>query len=140
MGAWGTGPFDNDAALDFLGDLADGPADEVTDGLHTAMTEVVDEPDYLEGPDVDAAVAAACLIAARIDPSVPITVNGKAYLDRLAFTVDEGLRDLAARVFVRALDATDNEWRALWAESDALAEVKTALAPYHTALTAHPSF
>jgi hypothetical protein len=40
MGAWGTGPFDNDAALDFLGDLADDSADAVADGLRTAMTEL----------------------------------------------------------------------------------------------------
>jgi Domain of unknown function (DUF4259) len=134
MGNWGTGPFDNDAALDFLGDLADGRADAVTDGLRTAMTDVLNEKDYLEGRQTDRAIAAACLIAARIDPSVPIDANGKKYLDQLTFIVDEPLRELAAGALTRALDATDNEWHVLWAEADALAEVEAALAPYRTAL------
>lgn len=134
MGAWGAGPFDNDAALDFFGDLADGPPDAVTDGLHTAMADIVNNSDYLEGPDVEAAIAAACLIAARIDPSVSIDVNAKEYLDQLTFTVDERLRELATRVFVRAFDAADNEWYDLWAEGDSLGQVQAALAPYRTAV------
>lgn len=134
MGAWGTGPFENDAALDFLGDLADGPADAVTDGLRTAMVDVLGDQGYVEGPEMDAAIAAACLIAARIDPSVPLGVNAKAYFDRLTFTVDDRLREPAARVFARAFDASDNEWHDLWA--DDLAEVEAGLAPYRTAVGA----
>jgi Domain of unknown function (DUF4259) len=136
MGAWGMGPFDNDAALDFLGDLTDGPAGSVADGLRSAMNAIVDETGYLDGSDVDAAVAAACLIAARIDPSVPVRANGKTYLDQLTFTVDDQLRHLAARVFARAFDATGNEWHDLWAESGALAEVEAALSPYRTVVGA----
>jgi hypothetical protein len=135
MGAWGMGPFENDAALDFLGELADGSSDAVADGLRAAMTGVADEEGYLRGPEVDAAVAAACMIAARLNSSAPIGRIGHAYSDRLIFTVDEPFRELAARVFARAFDSTSNEWHDLWAEAGALAEVEAALAPFRAAVS-----
>ncbi|WP_433334245.1 DUF4259 domain-containing protein [Spirillospora sp. CA-294931] len=131
MGAWGVGPFDNDAALDFAGGLADIPAD-TADGLAEAMSFVVETDDYIEGPEMDAALAAACFVAARMDPTVPITGSGRKYLDELEFTVDENLRALAAQVFVRALEPADNEWYSLW--SDSLPQVEAALAPYRAVI------
>ena len=35
MGAWGTGPFDNDAAANFLGELDSAPARSITEALKT---------------------------------------------------------------------------------------------------------
>ncbi|GAA2118290.1 DUF4259 domain-containing protein [Actinomadura alba] len=134
MGAWGTGPMENDAALDFAGDLSDGPEDTVTAGLRTAMTGVLDTDDYIEGSDLDAAIAAAALVAARIDPAVPIGVNGRDHLGRSPFTVDADLRDLAARVFTRAFEPENNEWHELWSDGGSLDEVTAALAPFRAAV------
>lgn len=135
MGAWDHGPFDNDSALDFVGDLAKGPADGVTAGLRAAMEEVVTSTDYVEMPEMSAALAAACLVAARTDPSVPLGVVAKEYLDGLAFDADDELRALAARVFVRADDPADNEWHYLWADAGALDATGRAHAPYRRVLT-----
>ncbi|MGK5554520.1 DUF4259 domain-containing protein [Actinomadura kijaniata] len=133
MGAWGMGPFDNDSALDFLGGLSDRGGD-VTEGLREGMAAVVDARGYLDSDDVNGAVAAACLVAARIEPGVLDDPNGREYLGTLAFTVDAGMRELAGRVFARAFEPGDNEWYALWDDGGAIPKVADALAPYREVL------
>ena len=141
MGAWGEGPFENDAALDFTGPLSEEPADAVVAGLRDAMTGVLESGGpggsggYVEGPDMDAAIAAACLVAARLDPDVPIDRNGEYYLGQMEFTVDAKLRGLAGRVFDRAFRPENNEWHELWAEGgdESLGRVAAALAPFRAA-------
>ncbi|MDL4775502.1 MULTISPECIES: DUF4259 domain-containing protein [Thermomonosporaceae] len=136
MGAWGHGPFENDSAMDFVGDLADGPADAVPGGLRSAMTAMLDEDDYLDGSIVEDALAAACLVAARIDPSVLTDAGTKEYLDGMAFGTEDGLRDLAQRTITRALDPADNEWYDLWADGGAFTKVEAAIAPFRRAVAA----
>lgn len=65
MGTWDVGPFDNDTAADFGGDL-----DEVAEGeregiVRSALTRVIDTAAYLEAPASEVAVAAAALVAAQ---------------------------------------------------------------------------
>ncbi|WP_067490049.1 DUF4259 domain-containing protein [Actinomadura hibisca] len=132
MGAWDYGPFDNDGALDFVGGLADEPGD-VTEKLRAAMVSVIESRDYLDLDDVSAALAAACLVAGRLDPAVMTNVNGKHYLEQLTF--DAGpLREPASSAFVRSFAGGDNEWFELWADADAMAEVEAAHAPYRQVL------
>ncbi|MFI6522510.1 DUF4259 domain-containing protein [Spirillospora sp. NPDC050679] len=133
MGAWDYGPFDNDGALDFAGDLADRPGD-ASERLRAAMTAVTGSHDYLDRDDVSAAVAAACLVAGRLDPAVMTDPNGGRYLGKLSFDA-EPLRDLAAQVFARSFTAGDNEWFALWDEGGSMPAVEEAHAPYRRALT-----
>lgn len=134
MGAWGHGPFENDAAMDLVGGLADGPSGEVPGGLRSAMTGILETAEYLDGHDVDQALAAACLVAARLDPSVPITGSARKYLEGMRFTVDDELRWLAVRVFARAIDPSDNEWHYLWTDGGSFGEVEEGLAPYRRTL------
>ena len=139
MGAWGTGPFESDGALDFVGELADGPADAVVVRLRAAMTGVLETDDYIDIDDMDAAISAACLVAARIDPTVLVDPNGRHYLDRLNFEADDGLRELAVRVFVRAFEPKDNEWFALWAEPGEFPDLsEAALAPFRAVVKTDP--
>jgi hypothetical protein len=49
------GPFENDAALDFVGDLTDEPVEQQREGLRAAMTQVLDTSDYVGCPEMDAA-------------------------------------------------------------------------------------
>src|SRR6478735_7179442 len=59
MGAWGSGPFENDGAGDFMAELVDTGALEL-------LQEALELPDdeYLEVEQGQAAIAAAALIAA----------------------------------------------------------------------------
>ncbi|MBM3267483.1 MAG: DUF4259 domain-containing protein [Candidatus Sericytochromatia bacterium] len=60
--AWGILPFDNDDAMDWLGDLAeeDAAATEVA----AALRAVVDATGYLDAPDAECGLAAAEVVAA----------------------------------------------------------------------------
>lgn len=134
MGAWGAGPFDNDDALDLLGDLAEAGDAEIVDGLRDAIAQT-GEPGYLEAPAVCEAVAAACLVAGRLPGGPrPLSEEAADFLDDHPFAVDESLRADAERAIGRAFQRPDNEWYELWEDADALDEVEAALAPYREAL------
>ena len=112
MGAWGAGPFDNDDAMDFVGDLSDVPAEDYVSLLQAAVTP---SDGYLESPDGSIAVAAAALIAAQrgyviSSPTVAELVQTRP------FTPDDDMRASA----VAALDRVageDSELTELWAEA-----------------------
>ncbi|MHA3914729.1 DUF4259 domain-containing protein [Halovulum sp. GXIMD14793] len=59
MGAWGTGAFENDTALDWLSSFEKKGVVEVVRAL-----EVIEENEDLDGPDVDIFLVAAEALAA----------------------------------------------------------------------------
>ncbi|MDA1362852.1 DUF4259 domain-containing protein [Glycomyces luteolus] len=136
MGAWGYGPFENDAALDCVADLADADPGAVKSGLLGAMREATGSEDYLENPEADAAVAAAVLVAARLGAD-PGSGSAEALLASHPFEADGELRLEALRVFDRVTDPRENEWHDLWTDAGALEKVLELLAPYRTVLAAH---
>jgi hypothetical protein len=135
VGTWGCAPFDNDDAVDLLDDLAEADDVELLDTLRDAVAQVVDADGYLEAPEVSEAVAAACLVAARL-PGGPRPEDPAAtdLLDDRPFEVDDDLRAAAATALARAFVRDDNEWYELWEDADALDEAAAALAPYREAL------
>lgn len=85
MGAWGTGPFDNDSALDYLSDLAaryaqvNGDydivpgsvrADAVRDQLRAAMSDITDE---------EIAYVAAGLVVAALTGATPANTGTRLH-------------------------------------------------------------
>lgn len=123
MGAWGSGPFDNDDAADFVADLIGMAAAGRAQQLRAALTL----PDgYLQVDDASMAVAAAALIAA----SNGMQVTGPAAAEELiqpgTVPVDEQIRALAGAVLSR-VSGDESEWRDLWAEAGSLAEVTDVL-------------
>jgi hypothetical protein len=135
MGAWGYGPFENDAALDGLGGLADTAPGGVRDGLLAMMREVTATADYIEGPEADAAVAAAVLVAARLGAD-PGSASAAELLASHPFEADGELRLEALRVFDRLADPRENEWHDLWADAGALDKVLELLVPFRERLAA----
>ena len=133
MGAWDCGPFDNDDALDCVGDLQDADPAEIPGRLAALMSGILDTDDYLECPQVNEALAAAVLVAARLgaDAAHPSAVE---LLASRPFTVDERLRSLALRTLDRAGDAKDNEWYGLWADADDVDLALNSLLPFRRAL------
>jgi hypothetical protein len=73
MGTWDTGPFANDTAADFCGDLDEAAADEREGMIRSALTRVIDTENYLEAPESDVAVAAAALVATQCPQGPPPT-------------------------------------------------------------------
>lgn len=115
MGAWELGPFANDDALNWLGDLQDAPDDDIPVVLRSALTL---PEGYVELPDASVAIAAASLLAMVLgmpaDDESSLAA-GVLVLQRLWVT-DE-LRTLARASLTRVLEE-DNEWRELWDEAE----------------------
>src|SRR3569623_2693790 len=61
MGAWGSGAFDNDDAVDWLEELEESADTSV---IADTLDRVVSFEDYLEAPDANHGVAAAEVVAA----------------------------------------------------------------------------
>ncbi|MGW2016690.1 DUF4259 domain-containing protein [Streptomyces sp. NPDC001927] len=114
MGTWDIGPFDNDTAADFGGDLDEATAGEREGVVRGALTHVIDTVGYLEAPESERAVAAAALVACQCpggEPADPIYGPEDPLPDLT------GLRDLALQALERV--ATEpSELMDLWDESD----------------------
>ncbi|WP_327241718.1 DUF4259 domain-containing protein [Streptomyces sp. NBC_01320] len=65
MGTWGVGPFDNDTAADFAGDLDEAAVDDRESMIRSALRRAANPADQLEAPDAERAVAAAALVVAQ---------------------------------------------------------------------------
>jgi hypothetical protein len=85
--------------------------------------------EYIEAPDMSAAIAAACLAAAALGASPPDPDVG-AWLTASGIGARADLADQATRVFSRAAIPEDNEWYELWSDAGRLNDVPAALVPY----------
>lgn len=65
MGTWDVGPFDNDTAADFAGDLDDAAPAERLPMIRGALLRCADSGEYLDAPDAERAVAAAAPVVAQ---------------------------------------------------------------------------
>lgn len=131
MGATGTGPFENDDALDFLDTLEEAEPDQRRAKVENAMVRVVGSRSYIEAPEMAEAIAAAVVVAASDDFESAIR---EPYLPRWLedepIEVDEGLEALATKALHRALRPEDNEWWELWDEASATDDITERLSRY----------
>jgi len=117
MGAWGTGPFDNDTAADWCGDLHDADPSDRLQIIRAALAEAADEVDYLDASDAEVAVAAAAVLAAGATPVDSAYAPAFLSEGEQVEGVTPDLVDLALRALDRVV-ADESEWRALWLDSD----------------------
>lgn len=114
MGAWGHGAFENDSALDWLADLAEGDASLVAEAL--AAVADADADEYIEVDDASAALVAAELVAAALGKGDDrLNDDATSWLDAHRASV----RDLGAagarRAVARVLESS--ELSELWGEN-----------------------
>ncbi|MFE5721293.1 DUF4259 domain-containing protein [Streptomyces erythrochromogenes] len=126
MGTWGTGPFEDDSALDFVDHLRMLPADEVAVELERAVRSVAEEEDYIEYSAGVSAVAAAALLSGQCRDDLREWPAGIP-----ALTPE--LAELALRAVERAHSEGSHLWE-LWTESGKYGEVWKSLAPVRTGL------
>lgn len=132
MGTWGAGPFDNDTAADFAGDLDDMLEQERSAAVRAALEAAVLAKDGLDGGRGDVAVAAAALVAAQCpggEPTDPIYGPEQPLPDLPA-----ELRPLAVEALSRVI-GPDSELPGLWAGSDKAAEWHADVAKLRAVLT-----
>jgi hypothetical protein len=112
MGTWGSGPFDNDDAADWVYELTADADERVVEAALSAAAE----EGYLDASTSQAAVAAAEVVAAGLDrPYVELPDEVAAWV---AVRRDAGwsaLAQVAVRAVSRVLD--ESELRELWDEA-----------------------
>ncbi|MEU6438865.1 DUF4259 domain-containing protein [Streptomyces sp. NPDC047046] len=114
MGTWDVGPFDNDIAADFCGELDEAAAGERTRLIGSILTRVIDTAGCLEAPESEQAVAGAALVAAQCpggEPADPVYGPVEPLPDLTP------LRDLALHALERVM-TEPSELMDLWAQSD----------------------
>ncbi|MDZ5442708.1 DUF4259 domain-containing protein [Micromonospora sp. 4G57] len=137
MGTWAAGPFDNDTAADWCGELDDAAPERRPALVEQALRAVLDEPGYLDSDLAVEAVAAAAVIAAHLPGAAPVD---SPYAPE--FLAGGGRTDLPERfrpLAVQALDrvvADDSELAELWAEAGEPNEFVAELATLRAVLAA----
>lgn len=113
MGTWAYGAFDNDDAMDWVGELADADG---TGPVAEAFERVLEADDYLEAPDAAMGLAAAEVVAAllgrpaaNLPDEVTSWIAGKK-------PPETAFVKKAQQVAERALQ--NSELKELWAESE----------------------
>ncbi|MGV9454998.1 DUF4259 domain-containing protein [Streptomyces sp. NPDC003635] len=75
MGTWDIGPFDNDTAADFGGDLDEAALEEREALIRGALKRASDPADFLGTSDGERGVAAAALVVAQHPAGKPACTN-----------------------------------------------------------------
>ncbi|MBX9719062.1 MAG: DUF4259 domain-containing protein [Microbacteriaceae bacterium] len=121
MGAWGSGPFENDDALDAVDALVDGSFE--LDDLRTALAG-----DYLEAPEGSVALALAEVALAALGRIDPPAALDEVDIRLLSTQLDDAAYELILRAAERAVQPDGSELFELWQEAgdEDLAEWRTA--------------
>lgn len=116
MGAWGHQNFENDAAMDFVGDFMESPSiDTIKEALRLVI-EAGAEEEYIETDEASAALAAAEIVAAtlgRASQDAPEELG--ATINNVGLTVDEKLVKQARKAVEQVLK--ESELQELWADA-----------------------
>jgi Domain of unknown function (DUF4259) len=136
MVAWDVGPFDNDPAADWSGDLHDADPQERLAMISEALSSTAEETEYLHGALPFEAVAAAAVVASQIPGGPPIdSPYGPDFLAEGGhIDLPSTVRQLARQALERVV-GDDSEWRDLWDDAGQLDEAVAALDPIRAALS-----
>ncbi|MFD7642784.1 DUF4259 domain-containing protein [Kitasatospora sp. NPDC059795] len=115
MGAWDIGPFDNDTAADFAGDLDEAAPEQREALIRAVLGGAVGEFEDLDADDGSQIVAAAALVAAQCPGGAPVTTAYGPAQPLPHFGPD--LRRLALDALTAVL-SDDSELAELWDDSD----------------------
>ncbi len=118
MGAWGHGAFQNDDALDFVGDLREAGSWKSAAAEIQRIADDVADGEYIEAPDASILLAAGALAAhqrgrpvAEWTDDVPPS-SFPTCPDRVVAAI--------AAALPRAVRGPDSELRELWEDTDDL--------------------
>jgi hypothetical protein len=119
MGAWGSGPFDNDTAADWVYGLVDATTDEeALKVLESALSAAAETPEgeYLDADEGLCAVAAAAVVAAATGSATDdLPENVAEWLTGHAAAVPVSLRGPGRKALNRVA-GPNSELAELWAE------------------------
>jgi hypothetical protein len=123
MGAWGSGPFENDDALDLLIKLRDTTAENQPRQIRLALTL---PEGYVQVSASSEAVAAAALVAAANGMLLQEPAEAAELVRSGAVPAGDEVRQLAGAALSR-VTGNESEWRELWDEAGLLTEATSIL-------------
>ena len=129
MGAWSSGPFDNDDAVDLMIELEEAPS---WDTVREAFADVLVNPDYVELPDGARAYAAAALLTVAIGKSDVSAQDYHMVLEAMGAPPAD-LGDLA-KAALKRISTGDSEIRELYLDSGNYALWTQTIAALESAL------
>ncbi len=130
MQIWDAGPFENDVAAEFAGDLDDNDPTEREIMLREALQAAVDAEDEVPLDVALRAVAAAAVVAASRPGGPPIESDfAPEFLRDSRETAPEIPDDVVAlaRDALDRVAGPDSAWRGYWEETDGLKEALAAV-------------
>jgi uncharacterized protein DUF4259 len=115
-GAWGSGSFENDDALDWAKEFEEKP----TMAFVVASLKRVTGDGYIEAPEASAAIAAAEVVAAAAGkPSPTLPTGVAAWAAKQSRSDATAQLPLARQAVARVARGERSELRDLWQESNA---------------------
>ncbi|GAA0952760.1 DUF4259 domain-containing protein [Nonomuraea longicatena] len=119
MGAWDSGPFDNDTAADWCGELHDADPEDRAGMVRQALLAAATCGGYLDSDEGCEAMAAIAIVAAERSGGLPVTsVYAPDFvLDGGRIGLSDDLVPLALHALDRVLSEDSELWQ-LWKEAD----------------------
>ena len=117
-GAWDTGPFANDDALDWVWELSESNDASV---IETALSSAANSSGYLEAPTASMAIAAAEVVAAlRGNPRPELPEDVTTWVQNHDVAVEDDLLKIARQAIENIKKKESSELAQLWVDSEDL--------------------
>ncbi|MDB5268151.1 MAG: hypothetical protein JWP58_1191 [Hymenobacter sp.] len=121
MGAWGHQNFENDSAMDFVGDFMESPAIDTIQQALLLVIEAGVEEEYIETDDASAALAAAEIVATAAGSAAQDAPEElDAAIKKAELIVDEKILKQARKAVKQVLKKS--KLQELWAEAGEMDE------------------
>ena len=136
MGTWDVGPFDNDTAADWCGELQEAAADKRPALIRNALNRVAGHGDvYLDSDLAVEAIAAAAIVASQLPggPAIDTPYAPDFLLEGGTIEVTGDIPEIALRALNRIV-APESEWRDLWEDTESFPQALAALQTLRTVL------
>ncbi|MFC6223240.1 DUF4259 domain-containing protein [Hymenobacter artigasi] len=115
MGAWGHQNFENDSAMDFVGEFIESPSLDVINEALSVVIEAGAEEEYIEVDEASAALAAAEIVAAALgQAATDVPEELPASIQKIGLTVDDKMLKKARKAVKQVL--RESELQELWQE------------------------
>ena len=119
-GAWDTGSFDNDDALDWILELSESNELSV---IESALENAVGASGYLEAPMGSMAIAAAeVVVALRGEPKSQLPSEVTDWVNAHKFSVGTDLLETARNAISAERNPESSELAQLWSEAEELTD------------------
>lgn len=123
MGAWGIKNFENDSALDWVGEFVDNADPEF---ISETLIDVIENDDYIEVDEGSYALAAAEIVAAwNKKKSSDYPEEGMEEIEKIQVNNLSELKTLSLKAIEKV--KTNSELKELWEETDEFSEWQALL-------------